>query len=70
MTSADRDILNGILQVLENLTVGLDAVEGALIHEGLLTNGQRQQFEPNYRQAAISDLAVLRMKVASLRSAS
>lgn len=66
MTESEKAVLQDVVQVLENLTVGLDAIEGALIHANLLTNGQRQQLEPDYRQAAMKDLTLLRLKIASL----
>jgi hypothetical protein len=66
MTRREKDVLNAITQVLENLTVGLDALEGALIRGGLLTNGLRQQLEPDYLVAAKTDLAALRTAIAIL----
>jgi len=66
MTRREKDVLNTITQVLENLTVGLDALEGALIRGGLLTNGLRQQLEPDYVAAARTDLAALRAAIAVL----
>ena len=66
MTRRERDVLNAITQILENLTVGLDALEVALIRGGLLTNGLRQQLEPDYVMAAKNDLAALRKAIAVL----
>jgi hypothetical protein len=66
MTRREKDVLNAITQILENLTVGLTALEGALIRGGLLTNGLRQQLEPDYVMAAKNDLAALRKAIAVL----
>jgi len=66
MTRREKDVLNAITQILENLTAGLDALEGALIRGGLLTNGLHQQLEPDYVIAAKNDLAALRKAIAVL----
>ena len=66
MTRREKDVLNAITQVLENLTVSLGAIEGALIRGGSLTKGLRQQLEPDYVMAAKSDLAALRTAIAVL----
>jgi hypothetical protein len=66
MTRREKEVLNTITQVLENLTVGLGALEGALIRGGVLTKGLRLQLEADYVTAAKSDLAALRTAIAIL----
>jgi hypothetical protein len=66
MTRREKEVLNAITQVLENLTVGLNALEGALVKGGSLTAGERQQLEPDYVSAAKKDLAALRAAISVL----
>ena len=69
MTRREKEVLNAITQVLENLTVGLNALEGALVKGGSLTTGQRQQLEPDYVTAAKENLAALRAAISVLPTA-
>ena len=62
----EKEVLNGIVHVLENLTVKIDAVEGALVRTGLLPDRLCGQLEPEYRAAAMRDLAALRAALSAL----
>lgn len=66
MTRREKEVLNTITQVLENLTARLGALEAALVRGGSLTNGLRQQLEPDYVTAAKNELAALRTAIAVL----
>jgi hypothetical protein len=68
MTQAEKQVLLDIVQVLHNLTVKIDSVEGALIRSNLLPNGLSESLAPNYVQAAANDLALLRSSIDSLRT--
>jgi hypothetical protein len=67
MTQAEKAILEAIVQELHSLAKKIDSVEGALIHSGLLMNGQSGSLLPNYDQAATNDLAHIRSAIANLR---
>jgi hypothetical protein len=66
MTRREKEVLNTITQVLENLTTRLAALEGALVRGGTLATGLRQQLEPDYVPAAKTELAALRTSIAVL----
>ncbi len=66
MTQQEKDVLSGIVQILENLTVKIDALESALIQRDLLMNGEQDQYEKNYRLAAAKDLDPIRRAIAYL----
>jgi hypothetical protein len=67
MTQAEKAILEAIVQALHSLTKKIDSVEGALIHSGLLMNGQSEGLRSNYDLAAANDLAHIRSAIANLR---
>jgi hypothetical protein len=46
--------------------VKVDALEGALIGVGVLSNGVRDSYESNYRLAAVKDMAYIRGLIANL----
>jgi hypothetical protein len=58
MTRAEQVVLTDIVQVLENLTAGLAAIEEEI--------GRRNSQGNDPRQAAKADLAALRAKIAYL----
>jgi len=68
MTQTEKEVLQGIVRVLQNLTMKIDAVEGALIRSNLLPNGLVEQILPTYAKAAADDLALIRSAVDSFRT--
>jgi hypothetical protein len=66
MTRREKEVLNTITQVLENLTTRPAALEGALVRGGTLATGLRQQLEPDYVAAAKTELAALRTSISVL----
>ena len=68
MTQAEKKVLEDIVQVIQTLTVKIDSVEGALIHSGLLKDGQSERLASNYQRAAHNDLALIRNALASIRT--
>lgn len=68
MTQAEKTVLEAIVKIIENLITRFDALEGALIGKALLPEGLVAILEPNYRQAAVNDLAQLRIMIAALES--
>jgi hypothetical protein len=67
MTKAETDVLSSIVQIIQNLTVKVDALEGALIRRGAILAGDRPNLEPEYLQAALTDLSAVRSSLYLLR---
>lgn len=66
MTQAEKDVLDGIVQILENLIVRADAVEGTLLARSLIVDGEVALRQPAYIRAAQKDLALIRQAIVNL----
>jgi hypothetical protein len=66
MTQAEKNVLAEIVGLIQTLTVKVDALEGALIRRGVIRDSDRQTLAEEYLQAALNDLAAVRMSIASL----
>jgi hypothetical protein len=54
-----------MVDLIENLTVKIDALERALIERGVLLNGERDKWEQEYMLAASSDTMAVRGKISA-----
>jgi hypothetical protein len=68
MTQAEKQVLCSIVELIENLTVKVDALESALVHRTLLANGERDMYENDYRLSASNDVSAVRGAIAFLSS--
>jgi hypothetical protein len=66
MTGTEKQVLSDIVQLIQTLTVKVDALEGALISKGLIQDSDRPAQAEKYLPAALSDLAAVRTSIASL----
>jgi len=66
MTGAEKQVLSDIVQLIQTLTVKVDALEGVLVRRGVIQDTDRPTIEDQYLQAALNDLAMVRMSISSL----
>ena len=66
MTQAEKKVFLDIAQIIQTLTVKVDALEGALIHRGVIQASDRPALADQYVQAALNDLAAVRTLISSL----
>lgn len=66
MTNKEKDVLSQIVQLIQTLTIKVDALEGVLIRKGVVQDSDRPAIAEEYRQAALNDLAAVRMSIVSL----
>lgn len=59
MTTDERNVLSAIVQLIQTLTVKVDALEGVLIRRGVIRDGDRPAIAEEYLQAALNDLAAV-----------
>jgi hypothetical protein len=65
MSNEERQALLKMVDLIENLTVKIDALERALIERGVLLNGERDKWEQEYMLAASSDTMAVRGKISA-----
>ena len=66
MTKAEKQSLRDTFQIIQKLTVKVDALEGALIRRGAIQQTDREALELEYLLAAQGDLSAVRIALASL----
>jgi hypothetical protein len=68
MTQAEKQVLLDIVQLIQTLTVKVDALEGALVRRGVIQDSDRPALAGEYALAALNDLAPVRTAISSLRT--
>ena len=63
MSSEEKQVLLKIVDLIESLTVKVDALERTLIERGVLLNGERDNWEQEYKLAASRDTLAVRAKI-------
>lgn len=66
MTQQEVNALLQIVQVIQTLTIKVDALEGVLIRRGVIQDSDRPAIAAEYLQAALTDLAGVRNAISAL----
>jgi hypothetical protein len=68
MTEAEKQVLLDLVQIIQTLTVKVDALEGVLVRRGVIQDLDRPALTGEYVQAALNDLAPVRTAISYLRT--
>jgi hypothetical protein len=68
MTQPEKQVLFDIVQLIQTLTVKVDALEGALVRRGVIQDSDRPALAGVYAQAALNDLVGVRTAISSLQT--